>query len=74
MTMNRSSEPKRYASTYDATFGFLRDLWEQTKLFQSTVQHDEFVHALLADLESRLVALVIVLRARERLDSSGRES
>ena len=69
MTMNRSSEPKRSASTYDPTFGFLRDLWEQTKIFQSTGRHDEFVHSLLADLERRLVAMVIVLRTREQMDS-----
>ena len=74
MDRTSSSEPKKTASIYDPTFGFLYDLWEQTKFFQSTVQHDEFVHALLADLESRLVALVIVLRARERMDSSGRET
>jgi hypothetical protein len=33
MTMNRSSEPKRSASTYDPTLGFLRDLWEQKENF-----------------------------------------
>ena len=73
--MNRtsSSEPKRSASTYDPTYGFLCDLWEQTKLFHSTVQREEFVHALLADLELRLVAMVIVLRARERMGFSGGE-
>jgi len=27
------------------------------KIFQSTGRHDEFVHSLLADLESRLVAM-----------------
>ena len=64
-----SSEPKKAVSTYDPISGFLCDLWEQTQLFQSSGQHGEFDHALLADLESRLVAMVIVLRIRERMDS-----
>ena len=70
MTMDRN-RPKRSASTYEPVYGFLQDLWEQTKLFQSTGRHDEFVNSLLADLESRLVAIAVVLRARERMDSSG---
>ena len=51
----------------------MSDLWEQTKLFPSTLQHDEFVHELIADLQSALAAMLIVLRTREEKDFSGLE-
>jgi len=47
----------------------LSDLWEQTKLFPSALQHDEFVHELIADLQSALAAMLIVLRTREERTS-----
>jgi len=51
----------------------LSDLWEQTKLFPSALQHDEFVHELIADLQSALAAMLIVLRTREEKDFLGLE-
>ena len=73
MNHPRTTRPKRTASTYDPSFGVLSDLWEQTKLFPSTLQHDEFVHELIADLQSALAAMLIVLRTREEKDFSGLE-
>ena len=52
---------------YQPMLGLLRDLWNQVCSFRSCCPRDTFLLALLADLESRLVAIVVVLKAKARM-------
>ena len=54
---------------YQAMLGLLYDLWDQVRCFRSCCPPNEFVLALLADLESRLVAIGVVLRAKIKMDN-----
>jgi len=47
----------------------LCDLWDQVRCFRSCCPPNEFVLALLADLESRLIAMGIVLKAKAKIDN-----
>ena len=46
------------------------DLWDQVGRFKSDCRGDEFVLALLTDLEDRLVAIGVVLVAKIKMDAS----
>ena len=53
---------------YQSVLGLLCDLWDQVRCFRSCCPPNEFVLALLADLESRLVAMGVVLKAKAKMD------
>ena len=53
---------------YQSLLGLLHDLWDQVRCFRSCCPSNEFVLALLSDLESRLVAIGVVLSVKIKME------
>ena len=54
---------------YQSMLGFLCDLSDKIRCFRLCCPRNEFVLALLADLESRLVAIGVVLKVKIKMDN-----
>ena len=67
VTENIPIDPSLDPTDLGPIFDLLADLWDQVVRFKNQTQHDEFVVALLTDLEHRLVATALVLRVKTRL-------
>ena len=50
------------SEAHGEVFNFLAGVWGQVGLMKALNVHDEFVFALMGDLESRLVAMGLVLK------------
>ena len=61
--------PRDVPEAYQSMFGLLCDLSDQVRCFRSCCPPNEFVVALLTDLESRLVTMGVVLKAKAKMDN-----